>query len=141
MISIENRVGRLIEVRFASPILDSEMTDFLRERERVMRLVGNDRLVCIDLSRMHILPPSQADTFLNFLKGSRPGLTRNAFLLPPGQALLALQFGRIVREANNPARRTFQSRRDLITWLGEVMRPLERTRLDVFLTEDSPGSR
>lgn len=138
MITIENRVGRLIETRFISPISGSDWGDFQRERERLMRVVGQDRLVCIDLSLVQLLPPNQADDFLNLLRGSRPGLTRNAFLLPPGQALLALQFGRIIRQANNPARRAFQSRPELIAWLAEVLRPAELTRLHAFLSEE-PG--
>ncbi len=138
MITIENRVGRLIETRFISPIAGSDWADFQRERERLMRVVGQDRVVCIDLSLVQLLPPNQADDFLNLLRGSRPGLTRNAFLLPPGQALLALQFGRIIRQANNPARRAFQSRPELIAWLAEVLRPAELTRLHAFLSEE-PG--
>jgi hypothetical protein len=141
MITIENHVGRLIETRFASPIGDSEMANFMQQRERIMRSVGTDRLVCIDLSRVRVLPPNQADAFLSFLRGSRPGLTRNAFLLPPGQAILALQFSRIIRQAENPARRTFESRSELIDWLGELLRPQELARLKVFLSDEDPGSR
>lgn len=141
MITIENRVGRLIETRLISPILDAEFTEFQHERERLMRLVGQDRVVCIDVSRVQLLPPSQADAFLNLLRGSRPGLTRNAFLLPPGQALLALQFSRIIRQANNPARRAFQSRPELISWLAEVLRPPERLRLETFLSEEQSAAR
>lgn len=67
--------------------------------------------------------------------------TRNAFLLPPGQALLALQFSRIIRQANNPARRAFQSRPELISWLAEVLRPPERLRLETFLSEEQSAAR
>lgn len=141
MITIENRTGRLIEVRFASPLTDAELTDFVRERESLMRAVGRDRIVCIDLSRVKLLSPEQADFFVEFLRGSRPGLTRNAFLIPPGQAVLALQFARILREGNNPARRAFQSRSDLTAWLSEVLRPDERARLEAFLdAEETIGA-
>ncbi len=140
MITIENRVGRLIETRLVSPLLDTEFSQFQQERERLMRAVGQDRVVCIDLSRVQILPPTQADAFLNLLRGSRPGLTRNAFLLPPNQAVLALQFSRIIRQANNPARRAFQSRAALITWLAEILRPPELLRLESFLDGEPSGA-
>jgi hypothetical protein len=140
MITIENRVGRLIETRLVSPLLDTEFSHFQQERERLMRSVGQDRVVCIDLSRVQILPPTQADAFLNLLRGSRPGLTRNAFLLPPNQAVLALQFSRIIRQANNPARRAFQSRAALITWLAEILRPPELLRLESFLDGEPSGA-
>lgn len=141
MITIENRIGRLIETRFISPILESEWADFQRERERLMRVLGQDRMVCIDLSRVQLLPPNLADAFLAMLRSSRPGLTRNAFLVPPGQAVLALQFSRLIRQANNPARRSFQSRDELIAWLAEVLRPLELGRLKTFLDEETGGGR
>ena len=140
MITIENRVGRLIETRLISPLLDTEFSHFQHERERLMRAVGQDRVVCIDLSKVQVLPPTQADAFLNLLRGSRPGLTRNAFLLPPNQAVLALQFGRIIREANNPARRAFKSRGELVAWLAEVLRPPELARLESFLDEQQSAA-
>jgi len=141
MITIENRVGRLIETRLVSPLLDAEFGQFQSERERLMRSVGQDRVVCIDLSRVQILPPDQADAFLNLLRGSRPGLTRNAFLLPPNQAILALQFSRLIRQANNPARRAFQSRVELVAWLAEVLRPPELARLEAFLDSEPSAAQ
>ncbi len=135
MITIENRVGRLIETRFIPPLPEIEFGPFERERERLMRSRGRDRLVCIDLSRIQVLPPAQADFFIQFLRQSRPGLTRNAFLLPPGQAILALQVARVLREANNPCRRAFQSATELIAWLGEMLQPAELVRLTAFLSE------
>lgn len=137
MITIENRVGRLIETRFIPPLPAAELAAFDRERERLMRLRGPDRVVCVDLSALHVLQPEQADHFVEFLRLSRPGLTRNAFLLPQGEAVLALQVARILREARHPGRRAFQSSAELVRWLGEVLQPDEAARLEAFLIEGS----
>jgi hypothetical protein len=138
MITIENRVGRFIEVRFMPPLTDGDIASFQRDRERLMKQVGKERIVCLDLSRLQVLPPERAEIFIEMLRRSHPGMLRNALLLPPGQATLALQFGRILREANNPARRVFQSQRELIAWLGELMQPGERARLLEFLRDALP---
>jgi hypothetical protein len=40
---------------------------------------------------------------------------------------------RLVREAANPARRTFRAEHELEHWLSETLTPDERTALSVFL--------
>ena len=133
MITIDNHVGRLIEVRFITPLSDVEFDEFVDKRLQLMRRLGADRMVCIDVSRVQVLPVEQADRLIETFRTSRAGLTRNAVLLAPGRAVLALQFTRILRTADNPARRIFTSRELLVKWLAEVLKPVELTRLNVFL--------
>ena len=47
---------------------------------------------------------------------------------------LSLQIERVIREAGNPARRTFYNKEELQTWLSESLGPRERKRLEEFLT-------
>ena len=89
MITIENRVGRLIEARFVTPLSEADFAGFVQERVHLMRRLGADRIVCIDLSRMQVLPVEQADRLIEIFRTSRVGLRRNAVLLPTGQAVLA----------------------------------------------------
>ena len=44
-----------------------------------------------------------------------------------------LQVERMIRDANNPARRAFRDVGVLQTWLGEVLAAAEKTRLQEFL--------
>ncbi len=133
MITIANRVGRLIETRFVTPLNEADFTDFVSERLRIMRRLGADRVVCIDVSRSTVLSVEQADRLIEIFRTSRAGLTRNAVLLPPAQAVLALQFTRILRTADNPARRAFTSREVLVNWLAEVLSAPELAQLHLFL--------
>ncbi len=134
MITCEVNVGRLMEVRFVSPIPPAELTAYTDLRRRAALKLGHERVVCVDFSRCDVLPPELADQ----LGAQRVGVIeplRNAVLVPADRATLGLQIERILREAKNPVRRAFRKREELIVWLDEVLRPDERVRLRSFLTD------
>lgn len=135
MITIENRVGRLVETRFAAPLSDEEIASFAEGRGRTIRTVAQNRVVCIDATRMSVLPPEQSERLLGVLRRPSPGLLRSAFLLPPSRGVVALQFERIIRESALVAARSFVDRPALETWLGEVLTAEEASRLRAFLDE------
>jgi hypothetical protein len=137
MISIEHRVGRLIEVRFAAPLKDDELDAFAQDRGRVVRTVAAERVVCIDSTRLSVLPPEQSERMLGVLRRPSPGLLRSAFLLPQGRAVMVLQFERLIREARNVASRAFTQREPLVDWLRDVITLAEETRLIEFLDEQN----
>ncbi len=139
MILLQHRVGRLFETRFASPIDQTELEAFDRERAR-MRIQGDERIVIMDFRRAAILPPELADKLVELLHGPNPKLLRNAVLVPTSNATVAMQLARIVREANNDRRRVFRTPRELEAWLGEVLDPSERHRLQRFLAEEEPAT-
>jgi hypothetical protein len=135
MITIENRVGRLVETRFAAPLSDEEIASFAEGRGRTVRTVAQNRIVCIDATRMSVLPPEQSDRLLAVLRRPSPGLLRSAFLLPPSRGVVALQFERIIRESALVSARSFVDRPTLEKWLGEVLTAEEATRLRAFLDD------
>ena len=135
MIVVQNIVGRLVETRFASPLSDAELTRFADERGRAVQKVATERIVCIDATRMNVLPPEQSEQLLAVLRRPSPGLLRSAFLLPSLRAVVALQFERLVKQAQVEAR-AFTDRRPLEEWLGELLTPVEKTRLRQFLDEN-----
>lgn len=134
MLILAHHIGRLLECRIASPTSDAELKSFEAECACLRGILGEDRLVCMDLRRLSVLPPTLADRLTGLLSGNAPGLLRNAVLLPKS-AVAALQIDRIVREADNPHRRTFRDRAEAAAWLGEVATVVERARLEAFLDE------
>ncbi|HZS37384.1 MAG TPA: hypothetical protein VFF06_11195 [Polyangia bacterium] len=134
MITVEQRVGRLVEVRFVSPLTDEEIAAFGQRRGNVVRSVG-DRVVCLDSTRLRVLPPEHSERMLAVLRQPSPGHNRSAFLLAPGRAVIALQFERLIREAKRTTSRTFSDRAPLEAWLGEVLDLSEQIRLRQFLDE------
>ena len=135
MITIQHRVGRLVETRFAAPLSDQEIASFAEGRGRTVQKVATDRVVCIDATRMSVLPPEQSERLLAVLRSPSPGLLRSAFLLPAARGVVALQLERIIRESRLPSARSFVDRGALEEWLGEVLTGEEAARLRVFLDE------
>ena len=134
MIRTNRHVGRLIEVRFVSPISDDDLTQWATMRLQ-MRGDVTERLVCMDVTRMSVLPPAISERLLEGLRAPTPGLIRRAFLLPPKRGVVALQIERLSREALVPTR-AFVDRAGLIAWLCETATPEEAARLRAFLMEN-----
>jgi hypothetical protein len=67
------------------------------------------------------------------LRADNPLVERTAYLLSDSQQTLAMQVERIMREANNPVRRTFRRTDELLPWLNEVLTPAEAARAQAFL--------
>ena len=140
MWTIEQRVGRLIEIRVASPIVYADLDAFgarlieciARVTERVPRV-----LACTDLSGANIFAPEVAEWFIRLMHRDNPVLERNAFLI--GQsAMFALQIERMLKQGNSHIRRAFRDPEPLIEWLGELLTPLERERVRQMLAGSSP---
>lgn len=64
---------------------------------------------------------------------SNPRVIRSAILTAPDQSTTNLQVFRLVREAENSARRHFTVAREQCDWLAEVLTTEETARLRQFL--------
>jgi len=127
MYSIESHIGRLIEVRFWSPILGGEAIGWKRDHEIMLHSVLGSYLFFVDMSEANVFPPDMVDAWAATLK-REPRLVRTAFLLGSSPTF-ALQIQRIVRDAQHPQRRVCRDAREAEQYLGEVVTAAERTRL------------
>jgi hypothetical protein len=69
------------------------------------------------------------------MAGKNSSTERSAALARQDAPIAVLQFVRVIREANNPARRLFFDEDEVYAWLSEVLSPAERGRLREFLNE------
>lgn len=134
MISMEVRVGRLVEIRFAPPVSEAEIQRFIQQaRDNPSRFPGS-YVVVVELSAMtKILQPQLADRLIELMRPHNPRVERQAFLLDPGSAISSLQVERMIRESGGGSRRAFTQAEALEQWLREVLQPAERERLAAFL--------
>jgi hypothetical protein len=133
--TVENRVGRLVEARLFAPRTVVEVEAF-RDGLRVAFMAAGARcLICADWRGANLLAPPVADALVGLLRRGNRAFERSAVLLPEGAPLFALQVDRVVREAANPARRTFVAARALCAWLGEMATDLEKKRMAAFFSE------
>ena len=93
MLSLENRVGRLIEARVVHPLFDAEIDRYDIQRGKVIRALQAQypRFVnCSDLRHVKILSSLHTKRFIEILRGNNPNLERAAFLI--SKKTLGLQF-------------------------------------------------
>ncbi len=129
------RVGRLIEARLFTMQSLSEASLFQDQMRAAFRRAGSGALICADWRPANVMPPDVADRIAGTLRDSRALIARSAILISRERATFNLQVERVVREAQNPVRRTFREMVPMLDWLGELMSPDEAKRAVTFLAE------
>ena len=147
MFTVEVQVGRLIEARIES----------LRSLDRAVAYADafagvlqrspttGPMILCADHRAVPVYPQAVTDKLAALFGTLNTRLARIALLVSPTNATLSMQLGRIVREANNTARRVFTVPMEAEAFLGDVLTSAERMRLGRFLRSDRsdgpPSSR
>ena len=132
MFTSENHVGRLVELRVATPFAADELAALQERHVEVIRGVGGDFVVVSDFRDAHVFPPGVADRFVGLMTQLNPGLIRSAVLVNRS-AVLGLQAERAIQEAGHPDRRVFRAPQKLEEWLAEILTAGEQGRLRRFL--------
>ncbi|HKO58039.1 MAG TPA: hypothetical protein VJ276_19385 [Thermoanaerobaculia bacterium] len=142
MYKVENHVGRLVEVKLASPLGVEDVQQFVQAMMAVMQKIPGGRYVgVVDMLEAHVFPAAIADKLSQLLSGASTHVERSALLIGDS-AVFGLQVERVIRDANNPNRRVFRNPRELVSWLSEVLAPAERARLERFVEHlGAPAAR
>ncbi len=135
----QNVVGRLVEVRFASPLTLDEVKLFISEHHAIVKKLARKYVGVVDLLQADVFPVPVAETLIQLLSGMAPQVERTAFLIRES-ALFALQVERVIRNSSNPNRRVFREPEALKEWLAEILDPHEQGRLARFV-DDAIGRR
>jgi len=135
---IEHHVGKLVEVRIASPVREEEMPEVAAATHAVVEKVPKGFVAVMDLRRAHVFPQAVAEGFIHILSDNNPKLGRSAVLIHPS-AVFALQVERAIREADNPMRKAFRDPATLEAWLDEALDRVEQKRLHEFLRQELPA--
>jgi|SRR5690349_9001272 hypothetical protein len=133
MFTVTVRVGRLVEARLTSLADVDEVTRFERAMAEAFASVGGRSVVCADWRQANILPPAVADRLTALLQRGNPHVERSAILLAREHATFNLQVERLVRESQNPARKTFRAPEPMVDYLAAVLTPTEKARVAEFL--------
>jgi hypothetical protein len=134
MHSIGNHAGRLIEVKLASPLTLDEVQQFMQEHMAIMARIPTKFIGVANLLQAHVFDPAVAEQLSKLLAASASHVERSAFLIGES-AIFSLQVERLIRESNNPNRRSFRDGRELVTWLSEILTTQEQIALERFIRE------
>ena len=139
MFTIENHVGRLVEVRIATPVAEHEMPGIAQATHELIESLPGSFVAVMDLRHANVFPQAVSDAFVQILAGNNPKLERSAFLIGES-TIFGLQIERAIRMAGKPTRQAFRKPEELEAWLDEPLKPSEQYRLHEFLvTEAKPA--
>jgi hypothetical protein len=134
MYSIENRVGRLVEIRIESPVTEEELQRFHDMLAKACKPIKGQIASCTDLVGANVFLQPVAARWIEIIRQESPIVERNALLVGEG-AVFSMQVERIIRQAGFKNRKAFLVPAALVTWLAEILTARERTRLEQFLHE------
>ncbi len=140
MVVVENPVGRLVTLRLAPPVDDSDTTRAVTDVRATLLAIGRPVVGCVDVSECGTFSPEATEKFVAVMKSGNQDVERSAVLLSEASATFMLQMERILRAAASPARRTFRDRRSLREWLRPLLSPDERAALERFLENSKRAS-
>jgi hypothetical protein len=139
--TVENRIGRVIEVKIGSPLSMEDVQQFVQRYQTVMRQVpGGKYIGVVNLLEAYVFPPAVIQALSQLLSGAGSHVVRSAFLIGES-AVFGLQVERVIRDANHPDRRAFRNGRDLVTWIGEILTPGEKREVERFIGEAVPAHK
>jgi len=134
MYTIENRVGRLIELRVESPVTYEELLEFHERLANVCKPIEGQIVICTDLVGATVITQQVTQRWTSIIKQDAPIVERNAVLVGEG-AVFSMQVERIIRQAGQSNRKAFLSPTDLVAWVADILTVRERARLEYYLRE------
>jgi hypothetical protein len=137
-VSVRHHVGRLVEIHLRAREIEAfevqEFMQMLKNATNTAAKNGGSIVVIGDLRSLTVVGPRLAETIVNVMRADNDRLLRSGQLVTAG-ATFGMQLERVIRDAKHPNRRRFEAADGVVAWLGEVLTPPERTRLEMFLRE------
>lgn len=132
MYSVENKVGRLLEIYVERPFSAQEAEEMSYAIPNIVKTMNGRFVGCADFSRITIFPPDAVNALITAMQLVNAKLLRTAILIS-NSAVFDLQVRRLITSGGNSKRRSFVSAAELLPYLSEVLNAEEQARLSVFL--------
>lgn len=120
MIEFSAVSATLAVVRFGTTVKMTDVQGFVAQVRTHLSATKEPAVYAVDARAVDVFAPDIAEALINLMKSDNPKILRTAIWIRP-RALFSLQVERMLREANNPARRTFSDDEAMFDWLGEVL--------------------
>lgn len=104
---------------------------------KTLEQVGSRAIICADWRNIDVFAPEIAEGVIKMLTVTNARLACSAILLEPGNATFNLQVERVVRDAANPARKSFRDTGKLLDWFAGFSEPSELDSAREFLDSSS----
>lgn len=119
MIRTADLASRLVGIYFEPPFSQADIAGFFQSLRGVFA-ARRSLVFCSDLRQVSIFPPEISDRLVEMMRADNPFVERNAAIIS-SSSIFGLQVERMLREAANPARRSFRDTSSALKWLGETL--------------------
>jgi len=132
MVTVENRTGRLIEVRQTARVTIEELQSSFPRFQQILSDKPSERFTMItDWRGMRILDAQTSQFLLGIMRAENDRIERHALIMSPS-AVLGLQVRRLFSEAGGQTRMVFDSAAQAAEWLGPHLTVPEKQALRRF---------
>jgi len=146
LLTVERRVGRLVEARFAGNPTEADVAAWGRAADTCLKIcVARTQKIavcCTDLRPSALFRPAVSDELIAVMRKDNKLVERNA-LVGIGGATFTMQLQRLLREAapvGAVRRRVFIDPEEAFAWLDELLDAPERERVREFMREYEPST-
>jgi hypothetical protein len=133
MYSLAMRVGRLLEAELRAPLSANDVEGFRQETRLALLSLKSPAVAVTILVGLDMMPVEFADKLIEMVRRDNSMIERNGMLVKQLNSGVGLQIGRIAREGLSKDRRSFDDKKVLADWLGQVLTEPEKARLAVIL--------
>jgi hypothetical protein len=138
VITIENRVGRLMEGRFEGPLTGDQLKAFAGELAQLIVKAGKRLVFVVDWRTCELIPPDLEVKLVGQARSDNFAIERSAFLVLPGRAVTP-QIEKLVSLGRNPDRHLFTALPELLAWVEPTLSLEEVARARAFFAERQVG--
>jgi hypothetical protein len=128
--------GRLVEINVAAGYRSADdvrqMTQLIRAKVASVP-EPTQLIIAADWRNCPLFKEDVSASIVQMLMTTNTRIERSAILHRSDQPTSVLQVFRLVKEAHQDHRRVFHNAEEMRTWLGELLNPEERRRLQAFL--------
>ena len=133
MVTVENRIGRLIEVRQTGKVTVEELQESFPIFQRILSSSAERFVMATDWRGMRVLDAKTSEALLGIMRAKNDRIERQMLLMDPS-AVMGLQVRRLFKDAGGESRAVFESADLARRWLEPALSPLEVASLKRFLT-------
>ena len=134
MITVESKVGRVIEVRFAEVLTPKEMQDMRTPLSAAVVRIGVDVIFVVDFRTCGALSTDVLPMMLGLMRSDNRKIQKSAHLFESGSAV-AEQMKSAIATAGNASRRMVFSVSELTDWLSDIATPQELDTTKAFFAQ------
>jgi len=132
MVTVENNVGRLIEVRQTRKVTTEELQSSFPKFQQILGRSAQKFVMATDWRGMRVLDDQTSEMLLSIMRDENTRIEKQALIISPS-AILGLQVRRLFAQAGGDDRMVFESPSAAVRWLAPSLSAAELQSLQAFI--------